>query len=431
MYSQYPIDFPSAASHAYSVSGVSQQFASPDVYNPTALGTHTHQHEIIQPSDATAQQSQQAPTLQLINNTRATERWDGKSRFRKLLDPIIESVRQIIDPIATVVFDATATFRGRNTDTTVTKTNDEQIKKPREILVPQPRNIAQRKMNRRKNLPKKYSNLKVDLNRLKHNKDFYEYIKTKKYKHNYPNTYYYPRIKYIVDPNIFLLKPNNSRLVPYRKETQLTLTPTEQSFILNETEWKPIINLNQTIPDKYNNQKHFKNNLSNKTRFRRNKRSLRLYEEKTSKFRNTSLNDHRRNIKDSNEGRGIVVYLLYTLFRNIFPGIVNNPEEHINDTRKQELKPESESSVPEYYRVVYDILMTTLEIIDGFVNAEEVVDEELLSENNITNNPKKKKFKKKKVVKNKTAPKCPQTSNKITDNDETIENTGTEIIDTS
>ncbi|KAJ0170883.1 hypothetical protein K1T71_013655 [Dendrolimus kikuchii] len=80
LYSQYPIDFPSATSHAYSVSGVSQQFASPDVYSPTALGTHTHQHEIMQPSDATAQQSQQAPTLQLVNNTRATERWDGYRR---------------------------------------------------------------------------------------------------------------------------------------------------------------------------------------------------------------------------------------------------------------------------------------------------------------------------------------------------------------
>ena len=79
LYSQYPIDFPSATSHAYSVSGVSPQFASPEMYNPTAMGTHTHPHDILS-NDASAQQSQQAPTLQLINSTRAAERWDGYRR---------------------------------------------------------------------------------------------------------------------------------------------------------------------------------------------------------------------------------------------------------------------------------------------------------------------------------------------------------------
>ncbi|KAJ8709518.1 hypothetical protein PYW08_009522 [Mythimna loreyi] len=79
LYSQYPIDFPSASSHAYSVSGVSPQFASPEMYSPTAMGAHGQTNEIIHHSDATAQQSQQAPTL-LVNSTRAAERWDGYRR---------------------------------------------------------------------------------------------------------------------------------------------------------------------------------------------------------------------------------------------------------------------------------------------------------------------------------------------------------------
>ncbi|XP_072935322.1 uncharacterized protein [Epargyreus clarus] len=79
LYSQYPIDFPSATSHAYSVSGVSSQFASPEMYSPTALAANTHTHEMLQQSDASAQQSQQAPTV-LVNSTRAAERWDGYRR---------------------------------------------------------------------------------------------------------------------------------------------------------------------------------------------------------------------------------------------------------------------------------------------------------------------------------------------------------------
>ncbi|XP_069362984.1 uncharacterized protein Osi4 isoform X3 [Maniola hyperantus] len=69
-----------AGSHAYSVNGVSPQFASPELYSPTALGSHSQQHELIQQSDASAQQSQQAPTQLLVNATRAAERWDGYRR---------------------------------------------------------------------------------------------------------------------------------------------------------------------------------------------------------------------------------------------------------------------------------------------------------------------------------------------------------------
>ncbi|XP_013185011.1 uncharacterized protein LOC106130661 [Amyelois transitella] len=75
LYSQYPIDFPSAASNAYSVSGVNPTFGSPEMYSATALGAHPHQ-ELLQQGDASAQSSQQAPAL-LLNSTRAAERWDG------------------------------------------------------------------------------------------------------------------------------------------------------------------------------------------------------------------------------------------------------------------------------------------------------------------------------------------------------------------
>ncbi|KAI5645736.1 hypothetical protein NE865_02403 [Phthorimaea operculella] len=77
LYSQYPIDFPSASSHAYSVSGMSPQF--PEMYNPTAMGSH-QQNELLPHNDASAQQSQEAPSVQLLNSTRATERWDGYRR---------------------------------------------------------------------------------------------------------------------------------------------------------------------------------------------------------------------------------------------------------------------------------------------------------------------------------------------------------------
>ncbi|CAK1594307.1 unnamed protein product [Parnassius mnemosyne] len=77
LYSQYPIDFPGASSQAYSVNGANTQFASPELYNPTGLGSQQYTHEILHQNDVTAQQSQQAPTL-LLNSTRsASERWDG------------------------------------------------------------------------------------------------------------------------------------------------------------------------------------------------------------------------------------------------------------------------------------------------------------------------------------------------------------------
>ncbi|CAG4964244.1 unnamed protein product [Parnassius apollo] len=80
LYTQYPIDFPSVSSQAYSVNGVNSQFASPELYNPTGLGSQQHTHEILHQNEVTAQQSQQAPTL-LLNSTRtASERWDGYRR---------------------------------------------------------------------------------------------------------------------------------------------------------------------------------------------------------------------------------------------------------------------------------------------------------------------------------------------------------------
>ncbi|KAI8423215.1 hypothetical protein MSG28_014253 [Choristoneura fumiferana] len=221
LYSQYPIDFPSASSHQYSVSGANPQFGTQEMYNPVLT---PHQHELLQQNDASAQQSQQAPTL--YNSTRATERWDGKSKLQQFIEPLIDGFKSFVDPIASVFYQAMpATFRGLNSDVSTQKSIEEvkeEVKRPREILLPQPRNIAQRKMNYRNSLthrPKKYNELKFDLDKLKHNKDLHDYVKTKKYKYNYPNTYYYPRVKYFVNPHSFNPKINNSRLTPYRKES--------------------------------------------------------------------------------------------------------------------------------------------------------------------------------------------------------------------
>ncbi|CAH2059526.1 unnamed protein product, partial [Iphiclides podalirius] len=190
LYSQYPIDFPSASSQAYSANGVNPQFASPEMYNPTGLGAQSQSQEILHQNEVTAQQSQQAPTL-LLNSTRsASERWDGKSKLLKFLEPILGSVRNVLEPIANVFYAMPATFRGLGYDVTTTssETNaDEENKK--EFLVPQPRNMAQRKTNyRMAPRPKKYTELKVNLERLRQNKDLHEYVKTKKYKFNYPLT---------------------------------------------------------------------------------------------------------------------------------------------------------------------------------------------------------------------------------------------------
>ncbi|CAB3257630.1 unnamed protein product [Arctia plantaginis] len=167
LYSQYPIDFPSASSHAYSASGVSPQFASADMYSPTAMGAQAQGNEIMHQSDVIAQQSQQAPTL-LVNSTRAADRWDGKSKLQKFIEPLIEGVRNILDPIANVFYGAIpTTVRGLNSKVSTTKSRDsdfdldelEIVKKPRQVLIPQPRNIAQRKMNLRKNRIPETSNV--------------------------------------------------------------------------------------------------------------------------------------------------------------------------------------------------------------------------------------------------------------------------------
>ncbi|CAG9569470.1 unnamed protein product [Danaus chrysippus] len=154
LYSQYPIDFPSATSHTYSVGGISPQFGSPELYSPTGLGSHSHTQELIQQNDASAQSSQQAPTV-LLNSTRAAERWDGKSKLLRYLEPVVDKIRSFVDPIASVFYDAMpATFRGLNSAVSTAKSVEpeveEKAKSPREFLIPQPRHIAQRKISHRK-----------------------------------------------------------------------------------------------------------------------------------------------------------------------------------------------------------------------------------------------------------------------------------------
>ncbi|KAH9644676.1 hypothetical protein HF086_011845 [Spodoptera exigua] len=389
LYSQYPIDFPSASSHAYSVSGVSPQFASPEMYSPTAMGAHGQTNEIIHQSDASAQQSQQAPTL-LVNSTRAEQRWDGKSKLLKFLEPIIDGIKYVIDPIANVFFGAMpATFRGLTSDASKAKSVEpvdddldelEIVKKPRQILVPQPRNIAQRKMTYRKNRnrPKKYADLKVTLDRLKQNKDLHDYIKTKKYKFNYPNTYFYPRVKYFVNPNTFY-KPNNSRLMPYRKE--VTTTETINTTPVN-TDWKPIVVFNKTLME----------NVTEKPirrRFRRKQTKKRLVRSKRSIDGDISQNNATSSSFYANvysTGRSFLDFLKFLFETDPIGSMINQSNEYTKSVLDQSLKSEE----PGFYTAAYRVVMITLDLFDGIFGVNEALESHLLGDERIEKRRRKK-----------------------------------------
>lgn len=329
----------------------------------------SHQADILPHNDASAQQSQQAPTVQLLNSTRASERWDGKSKLEKLLEPIVNGIRSYVDPIANVFYSMPATFRGLSSDVTTMKTVEEE-KKPREILVAQPRFIAQRKMNYRKAYrprPKKYTELNLDLDKLKKNKDLYDYLKTKKYKYNYQNTYFYPRVKYFVNPNTFLVKPKNTRLVPYRKEIIPNVsTPKSNVTIVNLGYRKPVILLpvltNHSISHNSSKIDHMYGNGDN-TRYKRAKRSL----------DDNSVDDlpEAEDLKDydlSISGRSVAA--LMQVLSNHDP--VKRWWKHANVYTKKIIKHSLKSvGPPAYYSITYDFIMITLDIIDGLIEVHQ------------------------------------------------------------
>ncbi|XP_045780313.1 uncharacterized protein LOC123877546 isoform X2 [Maniola jurtina] len=432
LYSQYPIDFPSAGSHAYSVNGVSPQFASPELYSPTALGSHSQQHELIQQSDASAQQSQQAPTQLLVNATRAAERWDGKSKLFKLFEPVVDTIRSFVDPIANVFYDAIPTFRGLSSDASTAKSVDPEVdqqveekKRPREILIPQPRFIAQRKMSYRKaprHRPKKYVELNLNLDRLKHNKDYLEYIKTKKYQYNYPHTFYYPRIKYFVNPNTFPPGPNNNRFLPYRKpilrrnilvnSNNVTETTTSNILPLEPTDWKPIIvyNVTDSNLDQSKIRKHRKK-AKNVGKFRRRrvmkkrkrvKRSLDSYEFTNINSFPRKTSDNKINNKLVTSGRGLFDFSEY--FTNPFELLLKTIEKNVADYAgklvpvpllKSALK---SKEPPKYYTIAYNILMFYLDAMDGLMAVNEAITD-YMNDSDVKTK-RKKKIKKKTKRKN-------------------------------
>lgn len=362
------------------------------------MGAHGQTNEIIHQSDATAQQSQQAPTL-LVNSTRAAERWDGKSKLLKFLEPIIDGVKYIIDPIANVFYGAIpATFRGLNSNSDVPKASNvktvdddldelEIVKKPRQILVPQPRNIAQRKMNHRKNRnkPKKYADLKVSLDRLKQNKDLYDYIKTKKYKYNYPNTYFYPRVKYFVNPHNFY-KPNNSRLMPYKKEPSEIVTAT----VLKETDWKPIVVLNNTSTFSENvtkslHRRRFRRKHTKKRRVR-SKRSLDF----NANYRNASARSYHER-ESSSTGRGFFDFLQLFFATDPIGHIIQQSNEYAKSVLKQSLK----SKEPSYYTAAYNMVVMTLDVFEGLLHVNEALENHIFEDDLKTRRRRRRKYKKK------------------------------------
>lgn len=366
---------------------MSPQF-SPEMYNPTALATHS-QSELLQHNDASAQQSQQAPTVQLLNSTRASERWDGKSKLQKLLEPIVDGIRSFVDPIANM-FTMPATFRGLSSDVTTMKTDEveEAVKKPREILVPQPRYIAQRKMNYRKffrSRPKKYTELKVDLDKLKKNKDLYDYIKTKKYKYNYLNTYYYPRVKYFVNPNTFIVKPKNNRLIPYKRDVSTnTSIPTyyPSTTPVNLHEWKPIVPVLNTTSITVNVTKSMPKRTSIKIegkKRKRAKRSISTFEGIEVNFnRNASTNSRYLKSHSTQVAPRGLMYFLHTLSEaDPISAMMTHASKLTKKVVKGSLK---HAGPPKYYSFAYDMVILTLDVIDGLVQVHEAIIDHLFGD---------------------------------------------------
>lgn len=355
------------------------------------MGAHVQANEIIHQSDATAQQSQQAPTL-LVNSTRAAERWDGKSKLLKFFEPVIDGIRNIIDPIANVFYGAIpATVRGLNSDVSTTKSVDlddgldelEIIKRPRQVLVPQPRNIAQRKMNYRKNRyrPKKYTELKISLDRLKQNKDLQDYTKTKKYKFNYPNTYFYPRVKYFVNPNSFN-KPNNNRLLPYKKEASNIVNVTELPIISNDSDWKPIVAINHTSHNKKKNvtrrhKRRFRKR-HNKKRRNRPKRSIDLYVNGGNAIPRTLQHS-----EGYSTGRLFLDFISYFFTQDPLGNLVFKSTKYT----KTKIDNSLESNEPGYYTIAYNFVMMTLDFMDSIFDDYEAK----RNTNKINKNDKNKK----------------------------------------
>lgn len=335
------------------------------MYSPTAISSNAHSNDLIA-NDASAQQSQQAPLV--VNTTQAAERWDGKSKLLKYLEPVVDKIRSVVDPIANVFY-TMPTFRGLNSDisTAVVETEIEKPKRPREILIPQPRNIAQRKMTYRKSprhRPKKFVEFKVDLDKLKYNKDFLDYIKTKKYKHNYPQTYYYPRIKYFINPNSFAQKPNNNRLLPYPKpilwrnlipiHNNLTATTPSNIISLDPSDWKPIIMVNKTeSPKRINKRDKKRRKKLNKKRRKRVRRSVFLSDTKDGFPKRSKTNSRKHDEELS-----------------IASLTMNNTDDFIYQKVIDYFAP---TKKPAYYTITYNMLMSCLDIIDGIFEVHEVI----------------------------------------------------------
>lgn len=361
--------------------------------------------DLLQQQDASAQQSQQVP---LLLNSTAAERWDGKSKLQKLLEPLIDGFKNVINPIANMFFGAMPTFRGLNTEVSTDKTEEpdsvEEVKKPKEFLMPQPRFIAQRKhFIKMQTRPKKYAELKVDLDRLKRNKDFLDYIKTKKYKHNYPNTYYYPRVKYVLyNPNNYYMKPNNSRLLPYRKPSIPTTTPGDITTLsAGSSEWKPIAVYNATKPlNMTNNIPNIKLKYSLNNSNRNIKRFFRkrpnLKRRKRIK-RDISSTDTAQKSKDS-ETRGFLsIFDFITDFFTYEPvyEMLYKADHATKTTIVDTVAPEK--NPPFHYSFMYNILMITVDVMEGLFGVQKDIDNYYFN-NNLP-------IKKKKSIKRKSKPK--------------------------
>lgn len=384
------------------------------------MGQHTQ--DLLQQQDASAQQSQQVPLL--LNSTHAAERWDGKSKLQKLLEPLIDGFKNVINPIANIFYGAMPTFRGLNTEVSTDKTVEaeavDEVQKPKEFLVPQPRFIAQRKNFVKMQIrPKKYAELKVDLDSLKRNKDFHDYIKTKKYKHNYPNTYYYPRVKYVLyNPNNFYTKPNNSRLLPYQRPPIATITPVIDLTTLSNitSEWKPMLIFDETVQNKTTLLPSYSNfSMKNTNGFiKRYFRKIPNLKRRKRIKRDVSYTNTEEQSR-ANKKRGFLsMFDFITDFLSSEPVYKMMYEaDHLTKTTiKDTILPEKKP--PFYYRAMYEVLIISLDVMEGLFGVQKDLNRYYFSENN-------KLIKKKKIARRKSKPKVSSEELQINDSKSNLE----------
>lgn len=204
------------------------------------------------------------------------------------------------------------------------------------------------------------------MNRLKYNKDLEDYAKTKKYKYNYPHTNYYPKVKFIVNPNYYASK-HNTRLVPYKRDRFIA----NETYVANETDWKPVLYsptvVLQNISQIRRSYFYFRPSIVKRNRA---KRSI-----------HDKLNFENKLVADVPGSSTGLLKLFFGL--DLLGSIPNKNTKSI-------LKHSVKFTEPPYYTMVYEILMMTLQAMEGLFEAAEAMEDHLFGNSKMTIKKKKR-----------------------------------------